>query len=113
MVWTNIPLSESLIQPIILALLPVSTLFVVDESSAEPNQRFVASGSRAGDHHGGREALPEVTPRSVHHPRGTVHVLAELDGKLTESSELNSKAGNGRRLQEGQFERELQEIDRM
>lgn len=113
MVWTNIPLSESLIQPIILALLPISTLFLVDGSSAEPNERFVASGSRAADHHRGREALPEVTPRSVHRPNDTVHVPAELDGKLTESSDLNSKAGNGRRLHEGQFERELQEIDRM
>lgn len=98
MVWTTIPLLESLAQPIILALLPISTLFHVDESPMRPNERFVANGSGAGDRYGHRECLPEISQRSVHHLNDPVPVFAELEGKSTASSGLDSKAGGGGRL---------------
>lgn len=113
MVWRTIPLLESLAQSLILALLPVSTLFLVDGSPMESKERFVASGSGVGDRHGRCECLPEINQRSVHHLNDSVHGPAELEGKSTKSSGWDSNAWNGGRLPQGQFERELQEIDRM
>jgi len=113
MVWRTIPVLESLAQPIILALLPISTLFLVDGSPIEPNERFVASGIGVGDRYGRRECLAEINQRSDHHLNNPFHGSAELEGKSTDSSGRNSNARSGERLHQGQFERELQEIDRM
>jgi len=109
----TIPESESLILSVILALLPMSSLFLVNGSSICPNQQVMASRSVTGDCYASRERLPESGQPSNKYPTDSVHVFAELDSTNMRSSSVDSKITLRRGLHQGAFERELQAIDRM
>lgn len=101
-------MSESLILPVILALLPMSSLFLANESPMGPNQCFVAGRGGAAEGYMSRGRMTGINSPSEELPIDSIHVVAELDNTSTKAKDLGSKG-----QQQGQIERELQAIDRM
>jgi len=101
-------LTESLILPVILALLPLSSLLVNNESPIGADQETRAGGGGAAHGCGNPERMHEISLPLESPPTDPLHVFAELDITSTRPGDWERKSP-----QQGQTERELQEIDRM